>query len=460
MKNKLLIFVFLLFLPGVILALSPNDFAYVADIQTAPGSPYYELEIPATVYETAAREDLGDIRVFNGSGQIVPHGFRTHVAEQTSEIKQQSVPFFPLYQQSGESDADLHLNIQRNANGEIIDIRNNRTAPDEAERLAGYLLDLRQWKQAIDQLKVSWDASPQQSFIHKLRISSSQDLSRWNTVANGMTLVSLSYQGQQLVEDTIKLSASPVSYLRIMFDDDKPGLELNDIQVQSIKSSQHEQLNWHQARVTETQIQGEYAFENPFKARARQLRLELPEQNTVVKVHTFSRANDGQKWRGRGSGLFYRLSVDGVSIQQTEMKISATRDSDWQLHIDQQGGGLGSGLTKLEIGWLPHNLVFVARGQPPFQFAWGSARVEPAIQDANKILVGSGKDAEKNGERDMKLIANAGWLADSIRSVNPAALEAEFSYWRQWILWAVLIISAVILVWMALRLMSKMKDVE
>jgi len=191
--------------------------------------------------------------------------------------------------------------------------------------LAGYLLDLRQWKQAIDQIKVSWDASPQQSFIHKLRISSSQDLSRWNTVANGMTLVSLSYQGQQLVEDTIKLSASPVSYLRIMFDDDKPGLELNDIQVQSIKSSRNEELKWHQAKVTETQVQGEYAFENPFKAMSEMHRV-LKKGGILLIDAPFN-----YRWFGEGSfpGAkpkktrvydYWRITRDGWELLTKDFK--------------------------------------------------------------------------------------------------------------------------------------------
>ncbi|MET0585472.1 MAG: DUF3999 family protein [Candidatus Binatia bacterium] len=36
----------------------------------------YEIEIPAAVCRGVTRADLGDVRIVNGQGEVVPHGLR------------------------------------------------------------------------------------------------------------------------------------------------------------------------------------------------------------------------------------------------------------------------------------------------------------------------------------------------------------------------------------------------
>ena len=176
-------------LPGVLQAteqaLTLDEFAYTATLLTDRDTPYYELDIPEQVYQSAARDDLGDIRVFNGAGQVVPHGFRDTASEKISQRKKQSLAFFPLYKQADETSTDLHLNIQRNASGEIIDIKGNSLKPSPEAQLNGYLVDLREWKQAIDSIKFGLKAPQGASFIQKLNVSVSQDLARWKPSSNG-----------------------------------------------------------------------------------------------------------------------------------------------------------------------------------------------------------------------------------------------------------------------------------
>jgi len=51
MKHKLTLLILLIILPKIILALSEQDFAYIAETQINGSTPYYELEIPAAVYD-------------------------------------------------------------------------------------------------------------------------------------------------------------------------------------------------------------------------------------------------------------------------------------------------------------------------------------------------------------------------------------------------------------------------
>ena len=159
MKLKLCLLLCLLAVPRLLLAISQQDFAYIAEIQTTEDAPFYELEIPGLVYETITRDDLGDLRVLNANGQVVPHGLRTIKIDQTEKVVEADVPFFPLFQQTGVSNSGLSLNIQRSSNGEIININSRVPGSNEEQRLTGYLLDLRQWDKPVSKVIVNWKKS-------------------------------------------------------------------------------------------------------------------------------------------------------------------------------------------------------------------------------------------------------------------------------------------------------------
>ncbi|MBF0573665.1 MAG: DUF3999 family protein, partial [Desulfamplus sp.] len=58
-------------------SLSPKDFAYGFTLNVSGDSPIYKIELPEAVYKGVLRQDLRDIRIFNSSGEIVPHLLRS-----------------------------------------------------------------------------------------------------------------------------------------------------------------------------------------------------------------------------------------------------------------------------------------------------------------------------------------------------------------------------------------------
>lgn len=439
-------------------ALTQNDFAYAADLGTPEGTPFYELEIPELVYKNITRNDLGDMRVLNAAGQVVPHGLRNIKPEVVSHVSEGTVPYFPLYIKEDGSKGDLHLNIKRNASGDVLDIKSTNSIAQAGERLSGYLVDLREWDKPVDEIKLSWNTEDKKSFIRKLKISISEDLSNWNNISVDKSLVNMFYENHQLIEDSIKLSSRRIKYLRIMFDDEKPGLEITKVEVINTRSSQQYKKNWLTTDVvinkTADALAGEYLFQHPLKTSLNELRVTLPENNTVVNVKVLSRESEDKPWQYRGTRLLYRLSVDGINIQQDEITLTGSRNLYWKLKINQQGGGIGAGLPIIELAWKPQQLVFVARGEAPYKLVWGSVRVPAVTRDAKQILIGV------NQENSKSMLSSAHWMADSVQAVNLMSLtELEKPVnWRQWILWLVLIVAAITLIWMAVRLMSKMAE--
>ena len=102
---------------GAVAAETPSSFAYGMAIRADAGEALYRLELPRAVYLGAVRSDLGDLRVFNGAGEVVPHAFRPRAASATQKRDPVALPFFPLRGDDPRQLDGLSLRVERSASG-------------------------------------------------------------------------------------------------------------------------------------------------------------------------------------------------------------------------------------------------------------------------------------------------------------------------------------------------------
>src|SRR4029434_2346674 len=131
---------------------------------------------------------------------------------------------------------------------------------------------------------------------------------------------------------------------------------------------------------------GEYVFDAGGYFPIDRARLHLPEPNTVVQEELFARNRGDQPWRQVTRGVAYRLRRGEGEVTSPELTMGTTTDRYWLVRVDERGGGLGTGVPKLEIGWVPHQLVFAARGAPPFQLAYGKRDAKPAAYPIESLI--------------------------------------------------------------------------
>ena len=108
----------------------------------------------------------------------------------------------------------------------------------------------------------------------------------------------------------------------------------------------------------------------------------------LVSARLFSRAESDQAWRARGEHLFYGVSVNGQATAAEPVAI-ATRDQHWRVELVNPGDHA----PKLRVGWLPHELVFLRQGLPPFLLAFGQAGLEGREWPVDEILRSLGEDS-------------------------------------------------------------------
>jgi hypothetical protein len=205
---------------------------------------------------------------------------------------------------------------------------------------------------------------------------------------------------------------------------------------------------------------GDYAFDTQGVFPADRVRFELPQANTVVQVQLFSRARSDAPWRPVTRGTAYRLRRDSTEVSSPDFSVSENADRYWLLRVDQRGGGLGAGEPKLLLGWIPNEIVWVARGNPPFTLAYGSRDAKPSAYAIESLVPGYRRDADL----DAKVASTEQSPAVSVKAVEAdaptvlggqRALEERIDA-KKWTLWASLVLGVAFLGWMAWRLLKQM----
>ena len=188
---------------------------------------------------------------------------------------------------------------------------------------------------------------------------------------------------------------------------------------------------------------GEYSYDLGGVFLFDRLRVQLPQPNTLVQLQILSRAKSSDPWRPATSALAYRLRERDVEVTSPEIIVTSQGERFWLLRVDQKGGGVGSGDLAIEIGWVPHKLVFAARGPGPFQLAYGSSRVKPAALAIESLIPGYQTQAEFK-------VAPAK-LGEQITLAGVSSLGPTRDY-KTIALWGSLILGVTVLGLMALRL--------
>ena len=434
------IIIFLLLAPSVAFAAErPADFAYGIPIEIDTRDALYEIELPAAVYRGVTRADIGDIRVFNGQGEVVPHAFRPPA----QTIAAVSLPVFPLYGEANENLEDLSVRINKRGDGTIIDIQKRAKGSGPIGRLRGYLIDASSLKPAIAALRFDWDMASE-SFVGQVRVEGSDDIAAWTILADKAVLARLTFGGHHVERNRVDLRFAKFKYLRVSWPTSQAPLESLSAAAEPVANVIASRRVWETIAGSEIPgKKGEYSYDLSGHFPFDRLRVELPQVNSLVQLEILARATASEGWRHVTSATAYRLRDRDAEVKSQEIAISSRGERYWLLRADQKGGGVGSGVPAIQIGWVSQKLVFVARGDGPFQLAFGNAGTKPAAYPIESLIPGYKTDAEFK--------VKPATLGVPMTISGAARLRAAWNY-KKLALWGSLIFGVMLLGWMAFRL--------
>lgn len=429
----------------------PDDFAYAMSIAVDGQDALYQVELPAALYRGVTRADLRDVRVFNGQGEIVPHALRPRAAGTAARAAAAELPFFPLHGEGKREIERVDVRVEKRTDGTIVNIKSGDAAVPVERPLRGYLLDASQVKQPLRALRFEWK-NPADGFAGKVRIDASDDLSRWNLLARDASLVSLEFGGHRLEQKRVEFRAEQRKYLRVSWPSGQKAIELTSVHAETVPGAVEPQRVWLAiAAPVAGKKPGEYEYDLGGHFLFDRLRIELPQLNTLAQVQILARDQPADEWRVAQHTLVYRLRREGSEVTSPEVAVAARGERYWLLRIDQRGGGIGSGAPALHIGWVPQHLVFAARGEGPFQLAYGNHSAPAAAYPIATLIPGH------NTEQELRVKSAA--LGEQVTLAGAKRLREPIDY-RKWVLWTSLILGVAVLGWMAYRLSRQMSRGE
>lgn len=432
-----------------------NDFAYGIPLEIVGDGAMYEVALPPELYKGVLRNDLGDACVFNGQGEIVPFALQKLTAEPPKPSPAVPLSFFPIYGQPGEKPEGLSLHIRRDTSGAIMDL--DASAPDAQERkVVAYLLDANSLHQPVSGLVLEWQTIPE-GFVARVSVEHSNDLDHWSSSVTRATIASLRYEEHSLEQRKIDLGRPlRAKYLRLSWPQSLEEVQLKGIAAQLAQETPEQERQWATIEVkANADRAGEYSFDAPGSMPVDRVRLKFPQKNTMAWASFFSRTTDKDGWRSRNlqgnAALVYSLRIEGEDFPNPDIPVIALTDRLWMMRI-HPAGGIGQGMLQIELGWVPQQLVFVARGEPPFRLAYGSARVMERNFQVDDLLT-KFADRHKN-----KLFIKAARTGPQMTLGGQAVLKPlPPPYpWKEWLLWLVLVSGVLLLAWMTLRLYRQM----
>jgi hypothetical protein len=182
----------------------------------------------------------------------------------------------------------------------------------------------------------------------------------------------------------------------------------------------------------------------------------LPQTNTVAQIQLATRERAEEPWRHAGSATAYRLTREGAELASPDIRVSTNPDRYWRILVDQKGGGFGAGEVRLELGWLPHEVLFAARGAGPFTVGYGNTSAKPGsvplaavLPQGEKLAPGTARVVEVTG----RAAPSASLFSDPARFFRGLAEDRQV---KKGILWVVLLAGVLMLGWMAQRLLREM----
>lgn len=444
--------------------ISTGDFTAGYYLEVTGEGAIYSLEIPQEVYRTVTRSDLGDIRVFNNAGEVVPHGLKNVKSDPDSGRTREPVPFFPMYGEVG-GDIPVGVSVQvgvagvgKSHDGTIVSINPPPGKGSADRQLKGYLLDMSQLARSPKNLEFQWSSDSQSSVV-KVELQQSDNLVSWSRLVRKATLVNLNYGGHKVERKTVRLPYPTKKYLKLTWQENSGEILLTSVVSSSEIIPSRVKRQWISLN-TKTAMKESGTllldFNSPYHLPVNSAQLNFSKMNSLARVSLSSRTDEDSEWQVRCQQLFYSLYLQDQHVQNEPCVFSPRSDTNWRLAIEEDGAGLGESGTGLglQLGWTPSELYFVGRGSPPYLLAFGSGKLQSADNSAESKLVLLAMETAAIDQSTFKAGIGKRTELGGEQALEPPPRRPP---WKKWLLWTVLVSGVGVLAVMARSLVKEMR---
>jgi len=416
-----------------------EQFGYALPVMLAPGDALYALRLPASVYRHTARANLADLRVFNAAGEAVAHALQTPKEPDKASPASAKLPIFPVRASGAAPASTDNLKVEVRRDGAVVSVQSSKVAGTTP--VIAWLVDASGFDSPVDALELVIPA--EKDVVARLRVEASDDLKHWRRVTDDAPVLRARFGGERLEQLRVPLNGSQAKYLRLTDARGAFSFPLDSVRAFAPAANGVRELETLLLAPTGSDAASRsWEYDTGGRFPVERVMLVVAEDNTVMPFELEARADAKQPWRSVARDVAYRFTQDGVTVSSGET--SVPRVTDRFLRVRMTGSSpLPTAGPKLELRWLPAELVFAARGSPPFALAYGLVDAQSAAMSIEALIPGYGtsgamtpKPAQAGEERTL---------------AGEAATRATADY-RRWGLWAVLAIGVLVLGGMGFKL--------
>lgn len=420
----------------------PDQFARGVTVLPQSAQPVVQLAVPDEVYRTVTRDHLADVRVFDGSGKVIPHALCAAPEREPPVVSTVDLPIVAI-QVAKAAREGTQVEVETEG-GARIAVRESDDGTPVAVSTEAHVIDATGIADELRAIELDWQPTDGASEA-RVRIDASDDLDRWQTVVNATTLVRAG-NAEQLRRERIELPQARYHYLRIERVDRGRPIAIQSVHAEQIAPGAEIEPQWF-TPPQKTTDEGRTA-ELDRRVPIRYARLKLPYQNMTTRATLRSRADAKSPWIVRWSGEAYSVVADGVHRASRPATLDDVTDREWQLQLN---GGTAD--LDFELGYRPALVRFMAQGEGPFTLAFGSRQAEPATALGCEDLL-SNVDAKALREMTADAIASPSRSLGGEDALRPLPKKTPL---RLIVLWSALIVGVALLVTMALSLMKRVR---
>jgi len=335
----------------------------------------------------------------------------------------EEIPFFLWMEEPGRI-LPNNTDIEIDTAGTVLRIKNQGTS---ARAQPVYLLDLSALDFIPAELLLEMDE--QQFFNTTAILFSSLDLNTWKEINKRQTIAWYGNSGAS--RTIIELPGEKIRYLLLRFDrgELKPSrifARFNDMEVPP--PAKETVIGGGQLNPDKRSI--EYNVGGFFPLVSVNFKLR---ENDSVDVRVKNKIAEADDWNFIANLTLYRLnSATGDFLYNRPLKTSSCAPY-WR--IETLGEFVFSSPIECYITWKPYELIFLGRGEGPWTLSWGNA-------DFGPVTGGLRLDEYP----DESGITVAGIVGEPVYRLREKQIQKG---WKQWILWAILIAAALILLTLA-----------
>ncbi|MGB4858769.1 MAG: DUF3999 family protein [Dokdonella sp.] len=434
-----------------------TDYAFAWPLATSGDASVWQVELTPAMLAASRDPQLADIDVFNAAGVAVPVSWLPVDLAAIALSDTVRLPLFAVPATDAKSAPDaVHLQLQRDADGHLrtLDVNvDSLAAATDKDLILDASAAVRDGGR-LDRLLFDWPASASDLRL-RIAVDASDDLENWRNQVPAATVLQLRRDGTELVRRAIDLNPpASLPYWRLRFLDGMApaGLEVHAERI-AASAQPRPQRQWidiegHAANAPPDRSVHEYSTAAPLAVQA--LDIALTDDNSVAALQVFSRADASEPWRPRGGITAFRLRDGASALVNDPLQLSSEeRASDWRI----ESRPALTTAPGLQVGYRPDRLVFLAQGEGPYRLAVGSATQRRSEAPVSTALI---EVRQRNGGDWQPPLASSGDRAD-ISGDAAYAKPAPPLPWKSWLLWAVLLLGAIIVSSFALSLLRQPK---